>query len=75
MHMSTKLTREPRQARSRETLSRIVEAALALIRESLDGDFTLREVAEVTGLGVTTVQTHMERGLRRLRMELGIDDV
>ena len=36
---------------------------------------TLREVAEVTGLGVTTVQTHMERGLRRLRMELGIDDV
>jgi AcrR family transcriptional regulator len=46
MHMSTKLTREPRQARSRETLSRIVEATLALIRESLDGDFTLREVAD-----------------------------
>ena len=36
---------------------------------------TLREVAEVTGLGVTTVQTHMERGLRRLRKALGTDDV
>lgn len=46
MHMSTKLTREPRQARSRETLSRIVEATLSLIRESLDGEFTLREVAD-----------------------------
>lgn len=46
MHMSSKLIREPRQARSRETLSRIVEATLALIRESLDGGFTLREVAD-----------------------------
>ena len=36
---------------------------------------TLREVAEVTGLGVTTVQTHMERGLRRLRKALGTDHV
>jgi len=46
MHMSSKLIREPRQARSRETLSRIVEATLSLSRESLDGGFTLREVAD-----------------------------
>jgi DNA-directed RNA polymerase specialized sigma24 family protein len=32
----------------------------------------LREVAEVTGLKVTTIQNHLERGLRRVRAELNI---
>lgn len=35
---------------------------------------TLREVAELTGTRITTVQTHAERGLRRLRASLGVDD-
>jgi RNA polymerase sigma factor (sigma-70 family) len=35
--------------------------------------YTLREVADLTGTKVTTVQNHMERGLRRLRERLGAD--
>lgn len=35
---------------------------------------TLREVAELTGIRITTVQTHAERGLRRLRAALGVSD-
>lgn len=34
--------------------------------------WTLREVAEVTGLRVTTVQNHLERGLTRLRSLLEV---
>jgi len=49
------LTHEPRQARSRETLRRIVAATLELARTSLDGDFTLREVAEVAGIAQGTL--------------------
>ena len=49
------LTHEPRQARSRETLRRIVAATLQLARTSLDGDFTLREVAEVAGIAQGTL--------------------
>jgi RNA polymerase sigma factor (sigma-70 family) len=33
--------------------------------------YTLREVADLTGIKVTTVQNHLERGLRRLRDRLG----
>ena len=32
--------------------------------------WTLREVAELTGVKVTTVQNHLERGLRKLRTDL-----
>lgn len=35
--------------------------------------YTLREVAELTGIKITTVQNHLERGLRRLRDQLGVD--
>jgi DNA-directed RNA polymerase specialized sigma24 family protein len=35
----------------------------------------LREVAEVTGMAVTTVQSHVERGLARLRAALEVHDV
>ena len=36
--------------------------------------YTLREVAELTGLRPTTVQNHLSRGLSRLRSLLGADD-
>jgi DNA-directed RNA polymerase specialized sigma24 family protein len=36
--------------------------------------YSLREVAELTGVKVTTVQNHLERGLTRLRAELGVHD-
>lgn len=34
--------------------------------------YTLREVADLTGTKVTTVQNHLERALRRLRERLGV---
>jgi DNA-directed RNA polymerase specialized sigma24 family protein len=33
---------------------------------------TLREVADLTGVTIATVQVHLERGLRRLRDRLGV---
>jgi DNA-directed RNA polymerase specialized sigma24 family protein len=35
--------------------------------------YTLREVAGLTGIKITTVQNHLERGLRRLRDQLGVE--
>jgi DNA-directed RNA polymerase specialized sigma24 family protein len=34
----------------------------------------ITEVAELTGVKATTVQNHIERGLRRLRKNLGVDE-
>ena len=34
--------------------------------------YTLREVADLTGIKITTVQNHLDRGLRRLRDRLGV---
>jgi DNA-directed RNA polymerase specialized sigma24 family protein len=36
--------------------------------------WTLREVAELAGIRVTSVQNHVDRGLRRLRDALGVED-
>jgi DNA-directed RNA polymerase specialized sigma24 family protein len=36
--------------------------------------WTMREVAELTETKVTTVQTHLERGLRKLRAALEVDE-
>jgi RNA polymerase sigma factor (sigma-70 family) len=36
--------------------------------------YTLREVAELTGIRPTTVQNHLGRGLARLRSLLGVED-
>jgi DNA-directed RNA polymerase specialized sigma24 family protein len=36
--------------------------------------YTLREVAELTGIRTTTVQNHLGRGLARLRILLGVND-
>ena len=36
--------------------------------------YTLREVAELTGIRPTTVQNHLTRGLARLRARMGVSD-
>lgn len=36
--------------------------------------YTLREVAELTGVKATTVQNHLARGLARLRAKLGVTE-
>ena len=36
--------------------------------------WTLREVAELTGLRITTVQSNLERGLRSLRASMEVND-
>jgi len=36
--------------------------------------YTLREVAELTGIRPTTVQNHLARGLSRLRSRMGVTD-
>lgn len=36
--------------------------------------WTKREVGEVTGLSVTTIQYHLERGLEKLRGSVGVLD-
>ncbi|HTZ93148.1 MAG TPA: sigma-70 family RNA polymerase sigma factor [Streptosporangiaceae bacterium] len=36
--------------------------------------YTLREVAELTGIRQTTVQNHLSRGLQRLRERMGVTD-
>jgi DNA-directed RNA polymerase specialized sigma24 family protein len=36
--------------------------------------YTLREVAELTGIRPTTVQNHLTRGLARLRSRMGVSD-
>jgi DNA-directed RNA polymerase specialized sigma24 family protein len=36
--------------------------------------YTLREVADLTGIKTTTVQNHLTRGLARLRAMLGVTD-
>jgi DNA-directed RNA polymerase specialized sigma24 family protein len=36
--------------------------------------YTLREVAELTGVKATTVQNHLSRGLARLRAKLGVTE-
>jgi DNA-directed RNA polymerase specialized sigma24 family protein len=37
-------------------------------------DWTMRDVAELTGIRVTTVQSHLERGLRNLRSSMEVPD-
>jgi DNA-directed RNA polymerase specialized sigma24 family protein len=37
-------------------------------------DWKLREVAELMGVSISTVSTHLDRGLRSLRRSLGVED-
>jgi DNA-directed RNA polymerase specialized sigma24 family protein len=58
---------EPGLARALKTLSTRQRTAVVLVHGF---GWTLREVAELTGTKVTTVQNHQERGLAKLRQAL-----
>jgi DNA-directed RNA polymerase specialized sigma24 family protein len=62
---------EPGLAPGLAELTERQRVAVVLIRGF---GWTHREVAELTGTSVTTVQNHLERGLRSLRQTLGVRD-
>jgi DNA-directed RNA polymerase specialized sigma24 family protein len=62
---------EPRLGEALGRLSESQRVAVVLVHGF---GWTLREVAELRGVQVTSVQTHLERGLRRLRDVLGVDE-
>jgi DNA-directed RNA polymerase specialized sigma24 family protein len=59
---------EPGLGAALEQLSESQRAAVVLV---YGFGWTLREVAQLRGIKITSVQTHLERGLRRLRAALG----
>ena len=63
---------EPGLPRALATLSHCQRVAVVLV---YGYGYTLRAVSELTGVRKTTVQTHVERGLARLRVKLGVDGV
>jgi DNA-directed RNA polymerase specialized sigma24 family protein len=60
---------EPRLGPALAQLSESQRTAVVLVHGF---GWTLREVAELRGVKVTSVQTHLERGLRRLRAALEV---
>jgi DNA-directed RNA polymerase specialized sigma24 family protein len=62
---------EPGLPKALAALSRRQRLAVVLVHGY---GYTLREVAELTGIRPTTVQNHLGRGLSRLRSLLGVDD-
>lgn len=62
---------EPRLGEALQRLSESQRVAVVLV---FGFGWTLREVAELRGVQVTSVQTHLERGLRRLRTVLGVNE-
>jgi len=62
---------EPGLAPALKSLSRRQRTAVVLVHGF---GWTLKEVSELTGTKVTTVQNHLERGLAKLRGALGGDD-
>lgn len=63
---------EPTLAAALGTLTESQRSAVVLVHGF---GWTMREVAECTGIKVTSVQNHLERGLRKLRttMKVGTD--
>jgi DNA-directed RNA polymerase specialized sigma24 family protein len=61
---------EPSLASALEELTDAQRSAVVLIHGF---GWTLREVAECTGVKVTTVQNHLERGLKKLRMKMKVE--
>ncbi len=61
---------EPALGRSLAELPERQRVAVVLVHGY---GWTSREVAEVTGVKVTTVQSHVERGLARLRTQLEVE--
>lgn len=62
---------EPSLGRSLAALSERQRLAVVLVHGY---GWTAREVSEVTGMKATTVQSHVERGLTRLRTQLAVGD-
>jgi DNA-directed RNA polymerase specialized sigma24 family protein len=60
---------EPKLGAALAQLSEAQRAAVVLVHGF---GWTLREVAELRGIKITSVQTHLERGLRRLRTALEV---
>lgn len=60
---------EPGLPAALATLSERQRVAVVLVHGF---GYTLREVADLTGIKITTVQNHLERGLSRLRSQLGV---
>lgn len=59
---------EPRLAEALASLSERQRLAVVLVHGY---GWTMAEFAELTGIRVTSVQNHLDRGLRRLRAALG----
>ncbi|HLM18915.1 MAG TPA: sigma-70 family RNA polymerase sigma factor [Acidimicrobiia bacterium] len=62
---------EPRLGDALAALTERQRVAVALVHGY---GWTLREVADVCGLRVTTIQNHLERGTERLRSLLGVPE-
>jgi DNA-directed RNA polymerase specialized sigma24 family protein len=62
---------EPGLGPALEALSERQRIAVVLVHGF---SWTVREVAELTGIRVTTVQSNLERGLRNLRSSMEIND-
>jgi DNA-directed RNA polymerase specialized sigma24 family protein len=60
---------EPNLVMALERLSVAQRTAVVLVHGF---GWTMKEVAECTGIRVTTVQNHLERGLRKLRAHLKV---
>lgn len=61
---------EPQLPKALADLSEAQRVAVILVHGF---GWTMREVAELNGTQVTSVQTHLERGLRKLRAALEVD--
>jgi DNA-directed RNA polymerase specialized sigma24 family protein len=82
----TRSRREPVVFETREHVEPWVEPGLGAALASLSErqrlavvlvhgfSWTLKEVAELADTSVSTVQTHLERGLRRLRVSMEVTD-
>jgi RNA polymerase sigma factor (sigma-70 family) len=62
---------EPNLMRALQSLSERQRLAVVLVHGF---GWTLRDVADLIGAKPTTVHNHLERGLRRLRLALGVPD-
>jgi DNA-directed RNA polymerase specialized sigma24 family protein len=62
---------EPKLGPALSKLSEAQRIAVVLVHGF---GWTMREVADLTGTKVTSTQTHLERGLAKLRAELGVND-
>lgn len=62
---------EPGLGRALQELSDSQRTAVVLVHGF---GWKMREVAELTGVRITSVQTHLDRGLKKLRAALEVED-